>query len=162
MTRITWALFDGPSGSQSQTKLSGCDPDFLIDHVLIHQNMTLVFSKILVANKAMQIFKELCNYDQLYQLCTNTHAIIIGIFHVILHYLKFKRKLQYVGHIWIAVWVKWVNRCDRLSTLVPIMLLGTKVASYVAPIYYYVVFTFRPKFAWLSLYGRLSSHPQIN
>ena len=25
---VTWVTFDGSSGSHSQTKLSGCDPDF--------------------------------------------------------------------------------------------------------------------------------------
>ena len=24
---------------------------------------------------------------------------------------------SYVGHIWIAQWVEWVNKCDPLSTL---------------------------------------------
>ena len=49
----------------------------------------------------------------------------------------FKRKLQHVGHKWVICgshpdssvgqWVKWVNRCDPLSTLVIIY-----VYSYVA------------------------------
>ena len=27
---------------------------------------------------------------------------------------------SYVSHIWIVQWVKWVNRCDPLSTLIAI------------------------------------------
>ena len=27
-------------------------------------------------------------------------------------HITFKRKFQHVGHIWIVLWVKWVNRCD--------------------------------------------------
>ena len=46
-----------------------------------------------------------------------------------LHWLHLKRKLQHVGHKWVICgshpdcfvgqWVKWVNKCDPLSTLVP-------------------------------------------
>ena len=42
-------------------------------------------------------------------------------------YIAFKRKLQHLGHKWVICgshpdcsvgqWVKWVNKCDPLSTL---------------------------------------------
>ena len=51
------------------------------------------------------------------------HCFISDFFHVILHnFLKENFSMwvtrgSYVGHIWIALWVKWVNWCDPLSTL---------------------------------------------
>ena len=51
--------------------------------------------------------------------------------------LLLKRKLQHVGHKWVICgshpdcsvgqWVKWVNRCDPLSTLVHICVTTTSV-----------------------------------
>ena len=45
-------------------------------------------------------------------------------------YITFKKKLQHVGHKWVICgshpdcsmgqWVKWVNRCDPLSTLIQV------------------------------------------
>ena len=49
------------------------------------------------------------------------YGIVLYLIFSMSFYITFKKKTlacgSQVGHIWIVLWVKWVNTCDPLSTL---------------------------------------------
>ena len=72
------------------------------------------FSRILHMDQTSSTF---CQEKKLW------HCFITDFFHAILHYFykgnfnMWVTSGSYVGHIWIAQWVKWIKRCDPLSIL---------------------------------------------
>ena len=95
-------------------KYHWCETSLLSQAVLKH-----VVSKYFIFKKSVQgTGSESCQ-----KLRNLWHCSISTIFHVML-----QRNLQHVDHKWVICgshpdcsvgqWVKWVNRCDPLSTLI--------------------------------------------
>ena len=127
------SLFGGSSGSHPQTK-SGCDPDItcLLENsvgIWWVSEWTDGCIEISLVCSSCHSF-EACGVQKfhLQEVCTCKGPVLYPAkneeVYGIVPYQNFfmlcyiTLKFQHVGHIWIVQWVKWVNRCDPLSTLV--------------------------------------------
>ena len=112
---IEWVNF----GSDEYTEYHWYETSLFSQAVLKH-----VVSKDFISKKFLQgIISVSCQ-----EWRNRWHCSISKFYHVILYTLLLKRKLQHVGHKWVICGshpdcsvgqqVKWVNRCDLLSTLI--------------------------------------------
>ena len=105
-------------------------------------------SKDFIFKKSVQGRDQFCQYlaknEDIYSIVPyqkfSCHACMLAT-------LLLKRKLQHVGHKWIICgshldcsvdqWVKWVNRCDSLSTLI-----ASYIASYICTIEMFISYSY--------------------